>query len=90
MRKTLTALSALALIGLAACSEETQQNAAETVDRAAADTAANAEVVEDAVREGTIVAADKVSEGAENLRDELVEDERTDPDQGDGALDGTD
>ncbi len=92
MRKFLifTALAAVPLFGVAACSEETQQNAAETADRAAADTRDNAEVVEDTLREGAIVASDKVAEGAADLRGELVEDEQTDPNQGDGKLDGTD
>lgn len=83
MRTTLIALSAVALLGLGACSEETGQNASETLDKAAADTVDNAEVVENAVREKTIEAADKISA-------ELKQDEQTDPDQGDGALDGTD
>ncbi|AKM10908.1 hypothetical protein [Croceicoccus naphthovorans] len=84
MRKTLTALSAsLIALGLSACSEQTEQDASEMVDRAAADAADNAEVVENEVREATIDVADKVSA-------ELKQDEQTDPDQGDGALDGTD
>lgn len=83
MRTTLIALSAITLLGLGACSEETGQNAAETLDRAAADTVDNAEVVENAVREETIKAADKISA-------ELKKDEQTDPDQGDGKLNGTD
>lgn len=91
MRRPLTALiAASALVALGACSEQTEDNAAEFADRAAADAEANAEVVENAVREGTIVAADKVSEGADKLREELERDEQTDPDQGDGELDGTD
>lgn len=91
MRKTLTAvLAATTLFGAAACSEETQQQAATTADKAAADTRANAEVVENAVRDGTIVAADKIAEGADNLKTELARDKATDPDQGDGELDGTD
>ncbi len=85
-----TALAATALLVLAACSEQTQENAGETFDRAAADTEENAEVVENAVREGAIVAADGVGKGADQLSDALNGDERVDPDQGDGALDGTD
>ena len=54
------------------------------------DTRDNAEVVEDAAREGAIVAADKISTGAEKLQAELQKDEQTDPDQGDGKLDGAD
>ncbi len=84
------ALVATAVLVLAACSEQTQENAGETFDRAVADTEENAEVVENAVRDGAIVAADGVSKGADQLSDALNEDERIDPDQGDGALDGTD
>ena len=91
MRIALTALSAAAaMLALSACSEQTQDDAGTMVDRAAADTAANAEVVENAAREGTIKAADAVAEGAQNLQAELQSDEETDPDQGDGKLDGTD
>ena len=68
---------------LTACSETTEDNAAEFAERAAADTEENLEVVENAVREGSIEVADTVSE-------RLKEDEMDDPDQGDGALDGTD
>ena len=78
------------LVLAAACSEETQSNAQDTLERAAADTEANAEVVENAVREGTMDAAEGIKQGADNLQAELAEDEATDPDQGDGALDGTD
>ena len=91
MRTTLTALTAAAAaLALSACSEQTQQDAQTTAERAAADTAANAEVVENAAREGTIKAADAVAEGAQDLQAELQHDEATDPDQGDGQLDGTD
>lgn len=78
------------LVLAAACSQETQENAQTTLERAAADTKANAEVVENAVREGSMEAAEGISEGADNLAENLAEDEATDPDQGDGALDGTD
>ena len=91
MRKSIATISlAIAALGLAACSEQTQEDAAETLDRAAADTEDNLEVIENTVREGSIEAAEQVSEGAQNLQAELEQDERTDPDQGDGALDGTD
>ena len=78
------------LVLASACSEETQSNAQDTLERAAADTEANAEVVENAVREGTMDAAEGISQSADNLQAELAEDEAIDPDQGDGALDGTD
>ena len=82
--------ASVASFGLAACSEQTQDDAQILADKAAADTRDNLEVIENSVREGTIVAADKVSEGADDLKAELAEDELTDEQQGDGALDGTD
>ena len=82
--------ASVASFGLAACSEQTQDDAQVLADKAAADTRDNLEVIENSVREGTIVAADKVSEGADDLKAELAEDELTDEQQGDGALDGTD
>lgn len=91
MRKTLTALiAATFVVGLSACSENTEENAKIMADRAAEDAKANAEVVENAAREGAIVAADKVSEAADRMQSELKKDEMTDPNQGDGKLDGTD
>ena len=90
MRLALATLSTVAALALSACSENTQDNAETMAERAAADTAANAEVVENTVREGTIEAADAVTQGAQNLKAELEQDEVDDPDQGDGALDGTD
>ena len=76
-------------LGLAACSEKTQENGKAFVDGAAADTAANAEVVGDKIEEATIVAADKVSEGAADLRDDVAEKRESRP-PADDKLDGTD
>lgn len=91
MRKTLTALlAATTMLGLAACSEQTEDNAKIMADRAADDAKANAEVVENAAREGGIVAADKLSKAADKVQAELRKDEMTDPNQGDGKLNGTD
>ena len=90
MRLALATLFAVATLALSACSENTQDNAETMAERAAADTAANAEVVENTVREGTIEAADAVTQGAQDLKAELEQDEVDDPDQGDNALDGTD
>ena len=75
---------------MAGCSEETESNAEIMAERAAEDTAANAEVIGNELREGAIVAADEVSEGAGELRDELAERDSADPNEGDGELDGTD
>ncbi|MHA6332700.1 hypothetical protein ACXYL9_03365 [Qipengyuania sp. CAU 1752] len=91
MRSQLTAMLAAPVLLLAsACSQETEDNAQQAAEYAAEDAKANAEVIENEVREGAIVAADKVSEGAQKLGEELRSDERTDADQGDGQLDGTD
>ena len=84
----LAALGAVSL-GLAACSEQTQEDGEAFVEGAAADTAANAEVVQEKVEDAAIVASDKVSKGAANMRDEMAEDEATEP-QTDEELDGTD
>tara|TARA_B100000678_G_scaffold106177_1_gene89023 strand:- start:1709 stop:1987 length:279 start_codon:yes stop_codon:yes gene_type:complete len=80
---------AAASLGLAACSEQTQENGKAFAEGAAADTAANAEVVGEKLEEATVVAADKVSEGAADLRDDVAE-KREKAEPTDGKLDGTD
>ena len=80
---------AAASLGLAACSEQTQEDAEAFAEGAAADTAANAEVVGEKLEEATVVAADKVSEGAADLRDDVA-DKREKSQPTDGELDGTD
>ena len=59
------------LIGVSACSEETQADAARTADLAADDAEANAEVVGEIIEEGAKDAAGAVSEGAGNLEQRL-------------------
>ena len=78
-----------ASISLAACSEQTKEDGKAFAEGAAADTAANAEVVGEKLEEATIVAADKVSEGAADVRDEVSEKRKNAP-ENDGELDGTD
>ena len=92
MKRQLLALTIAtpALLLAGGCSEETASNAEVMAERAAADTEANAEVVGNELREGAIIAADGISEGASDLRDNLAEDHATDADPGDGELDGTD
>lgn len=91
MRKIATGIIVAATaLGLAACSEQTQEKAALTAERAAADTEENAEVVGNELREGAIVAADEISEGAADLRETLEADDAADTYEGDGQLDGTD
>lgn len=90
MKKANKAILAListgALASVAACSQETQSNAAETVERAAADTEANAEVVGEAIQDGAANAAGGISEGAAALEGELDDGDRNDA----GKLDGAD
>ena len=83
-------LAAPAALSLVACSKETEQNAATTAERAAADAQENAEVIGNELREGAIVAADELSEGAAELSNDLAEADAADNDPGDGELDGTD
>jgi len=84
----LLALGAASL-GLAACSEQTQEDGKEFIEGAAADTAANAEVVQEKVEDAAIVASDKVSEVSADARDEMADDEASEPPV-DDKLDGTD
>ncbi len=84
----LPALGAIA-IGLGACSEQTQEDGEAFVEGATADTVANAEVLQEKVEDAAIVAADKVSEGASKARDEMAQDEASEP-ATDEQLDGTD
>ncbi|SMQ69470.1 hypothetical protein SAMN06297468_1658 [Altererythrobacter xiamenensis] len=90
MRLVISLLTGAMALSLAACSQETQDNAEVAAERAAADAEANAEVVGNELREGAIVAADEISEGAANLKDNLEEADAADADPGDGDLDGTD
>ena len=80
---------ATASLGLAACSEQTKEDGKAFAEGAAADTAANAEVVGEKLEEATVVAADKVSEGAADVRDDVAEKRET-AEPTDGELDGTD
>lgn len=66
---TLAGFGALAL--LSACSQETEQNAAETLERAAADTEANLDVAGEVIEESAIDAAGSVREGAAKLKEDL-------------------
>ena len=79
----------IAGLGLSACSEQTREDGKAFAEGAAADTAANAEVVGEKLEEATVVAADKVSEGAADVRDEVAEKRENAP-PNDGELDGTD
>ena len=75
-----TALVALgAMVVLAGCSQETEQNASEMVERAAQDTEANLDVAGEVIEDGAIDAADSVSKGAANLRDDLEAGDEEEP-----------
>lgn len=92
MKRPITAISlalGMTTLALAGCSEQTQEDGKEFAEGAAADTAANAEVVGEKLEDAAIVASDKVSEGAAAARDEMAEDEATE-EPTDGELDGTD
>ncbi|MEL7690437.1 hypothetical protein [Citromicrobium bathyomarinum] len=80
---------AAASLGVAACSEQTKEDGKAFAEGAAADTAANAEVVGEKIEQATVVAADKVSEGAADVRDDVAE-KREKAEPTDGKLDGTD
>lgn len=84
-----TAFAASILLLAGACSQETQESAEETAERAGADIEANAEVVGEDLREGAIVAADEISEGAADLSENLSEEEAQEAET-DDQLDGTD
>ena len=68
-----TTLAAATLVGLAACSQETQDDAARTADLAGDDIEANAQVVGEVLEDGAKQAAGAVSEGAANLEREIEE-----------------
>ncbi|GGD59136.1 hypothetical protein GRI62_00940 [Erythrobacter arachoides] len=68
-----------ASFGLAACSGETQESAELAAEGAARDAAANAEVAGEALQDGAVVAADKISEGAANLSNEIRESDNEEP-----------
>lgn len=74
MKRLIAATLAAATMGsLAACSEQTQQDAAETADLAGDDIEANAAVVGEVLEDGAKEAAGAVSEGAADLQRELEE-----------------
>ena len=80
MRRLLTfTLATTALAGLAACSQETQEDAARTADRAGEDIEANAEVVGEAIQDGAKKAAGAVSEGAADLEQSIEASDQEEP-----------
>ena len=80
MKRLLIATTAAAtLLGLAACSEQTQDDAARTADLAGDDIEANAAVVGEALEDGAKKAAGAVSEGAANLEREIEEGDKETP-----------
>ena len=78
-RNLFAAAAVFALPALSACSEETQQDAATTAELAGDDIEANAKVVGEMVEDGAIEAADGISKGAENLRDNLEANDTGEP-----------
>ena len=67
------------LLVLTACSQETQDNAEEMAERAAADTEANAQVVGEVLEEGAADAAGAVSAGAADLQDNIEAGDENEP-----------
>lgn len=68
MKRALSiALLAGASFGIAACSQETQDDAARTADLAADDIEANAAVVGEVIQDGAKEAAGAISDGAAGL-----------------------
>ncbi|MBX7458389.1 hypothetical protein K3152_09040 [Qipengyuania sp. 1NDH17] len=77
MKRLLIATAAAAT--LAACSQETQDDAARTAELAGDDIEANAAVVGEAIEDGAKKAAGAVSEGAANLEREIEEGDKETP-----------
>ncbi|QZD88758.1 entericidin EcnAB [Qipengyuania aurantiaca] len=73
MKRIVTTAIALATLSLAACSQETQDDAARTADLAGDDIEANAAVVGEVLEDGAKKAAGAVSEGAANLERNIEE-----------------
>ena len=71
MRTRNLVLPALAALTLAACSQETQDNAALTAERAAEDAEANLDVIGEEIEDGAAAAAENVSEGAARLGENI-------------------
>ena len=80
MKRLFIATAAAAtLAGLAACSEQTQEDASRTADLAGDDIEANAAVVGEALEDGAKKAAGAVSEGAANLEQRIEEGDKETP-----------
>ena len=72
-RQILITFAALSLPALAACSQETQDDASRTADLAGDDIEANAAVVGEVLEEGAKDAAGAVADGAAKLEQEIEE-----------------
>ena len=79
MNRLIVSGAAGLLFVLGACSQETERDAAETAERAAADTEANAQVVGEVLEEGAKDAAGAVSEGAARLQQDIEEGDTQEP-----------
>ncbi|MBA4764938.1 MAG: entericidin EcnAB [Erythrobacter sp.] len=78
-RMIATSLAAATLLGLAACSDQTQEDAARTADLAGDDIEANAEVAGEVLEQGAKEAAGAVAEGASNLERHIEENDTETP-----------
>ena len=79
MKRIVATAIALTTLSLAACSQETQEDAARTADLAGDDIEANAAVVGEALEDGAKEAAGAVSEGAANLERNIEEGDKETP-----------
>ena len=71
--------AAVLLPALAACSQQTQDNASEAAELAADDIEANAQVVGEVIEEGAKNAAGAVADGAADLEQHIEEGDKRSP-----------
>ena len=79
-RLAIASLSALALAGASACSDQTQEDASRTAELAGDDIEANAAVVGEIIEEGAKNAAGAVSEGAADVERHIEQGDKETPD----------
>ncbi|MBT8427171.1 MAG: hypothetical protein KJO02_03990 [Erythrobacter sp.] len=80
MKRPITAsLAVFALVGLTACSEQTQEDAARTAELAGDDIEANAAVAGEMIEEGAKNAAGAVAEGAADIERHIEENDTDAP-----------
>ena len=88
MNRTLLPFLTVLALTAAACSQETQENAARTADLAGDDIEANAAVAGEVLEDGAKQAAGAVAEGAADLEQRIEEGDKEEP--GPAPVTGTD